>query len=211
MSAFKITRFCLYPVIIVADFLQTNFTRFFTPMNMGPVNTPTWSETINYYFDKKDFVLDFGCGVGFFSKLFDHQNYIGLEINKKFLERARTINSAYNFSHFNELNEDEIKDKIDGVLINNVLHHLSDDQISKSFEFLRRISKNNSKILIIEPLFPKKFFSLEFFMKALDIGNYIRTEENYKNVLRKSLKIEEVKIKKFGISNQIILFGKLLK
>ena len=48
-------------------------------------------------------------------------------------------------------------------------------------------------------------------MKALDIGNYIRTDEGYKNVLEKSLEVKEVKIKKFGISNQIIYFGELLK
>ena len=81
MTVFTVTRFFLYPIIIVADFIQTNFTRYFTPMNIGPVNDPKWSRLIRGFFSKKDFVLDFGCGVGFFCKLFNHKNYIGLDIN----------------------------------------------------------------------------------------------------------------------------------
>ena len=33
-------------------------------------------------FKKKDFILDYGCGVGFFSRLFNKKKYIGIEINK---------------------------------------------------------------------------------------------------------------------------------
>ena len=59
------------PVIMLADLLQTNFTKYFTPMNMGPVTEPLYTEEIKKFFSKKDLVLDYGCGVGFFSKIFN--------------------------------------------------------------------------------------------------------------------------------------------
>ena len=49
MNKFKITRFILFPIIITADFFQNNFTKYFTPMNVGPVTTKNWSKMINKF------------------------------------------------------------------------------------------------------------------------------------------------------------------
>ena len=68
---YKIFRTILFPIIYLADFLQNNLTSIFTPMNMGPVSTSNYSSFIKKHIHKKNFVLDFGCGAGFFSKLFD--------------------------------------------------------------------------------------------------------------------------------------------
>ena len=66
INIYKITRFFLFPLIIIADYLQTNYTKNFTPMNMGPVTDPVWKKTILKYLSKKNYVIDYGCGVGFF-------------------------------------------------------------------------------------------------------------------------------------------------
>ena len=85
---------------------------------------------------------------------------------------------------FEDKNIRRYKKHINSILINNVIHHLSDDQVSSTFNFIRNHSKKKSKILIIEPLFPTEFFSLQFFLKALDIGNYIRTKDQYLSILK---------------------------
>mgnify|MGYP000966718467 CR=1 FL=1 len=46
INTYKITRFFLFPLIIIADYLQTKCTKNFTPMNMGPVADPIWRKTI---------------------------------------------------------------------------------------------------------------------------------------------------------------------
>ena len=194
MNKFKITRFILFPIIIIADFLQNNFTNYFTPMNLGPVTTKSWSKMINNFFKKKDFVLDYGCGVGFFCRLFNHKKYLGIDINKNFIISAKKKNRKYKFTDFDS--KDIKKYNINSILINNVIHHLSDKQVKDSFRFLRTNSKKKSKILIVEPLFPNNFFSLQFFLKALDIGNFIRSKEQYLKILKEPrASLEELKAK----------------
>lgn len=207
MNKFKITRFILFPIIIIADFLQNNFTNYFTPMNLGPVTTKSWSTMINNFFKKRDFVLDYGCGVGFFCRLFNHKKYLGIDINKNFIISAKKINRKYKFTGFDS--KDIKKYNINSILINNVIHHLSDKQVKDSFRFLRKNSKKKSKILIVEPLFPNNFFSLQFFLKALDIGNFIRSKEQYLKILKEEIIIKDSYKRQFGIGTAIIFHGYL--
>ena len=207
MSVYKLTRIILYPIILVADYLQTNYTKFFTPMNIGPVNDPAWKKMILKHLDRKNYVLDYGCGVGFFSKIFDKKRYVGLEINKKFLLRAKKINKGYKFLELEDKKIRKFKSKINAVFINNVLHHMSDDQINSALQFLKENSKKNSKLLIIEPLLPKKIFSLQFLLKALDIGNFMREKEGYIDILA-GVKILKITQAKFGINDHVVILGK---
>ena len=55
---------------------------------MGPVRNPGWKKIILKYLKKNDFILDYGCGVGFFSRLFNKKIYY-TEINQKFLTQAK--------------------------------------------------------------------------------------------------------------------------
>ena len=118
INTYKITRFFLFPLIIIADYLQTNCTKNFTPMNMGPVADPIWRKTILKHLSKKNFVIDYGCGVGFFCRLFDSKKYIGLEVNKNFIERAKKINKNYNFFQLNDKKITINKKKVDAIFIN---------------------------------------------------------------------------------------------
>ena len=206
-SAYRTVRFLLLPIIYVADYLQTNYTKYFTPMNMGPVRDAIWKKTILKNIDSKSYVLDYGCGVGFFCKLFDKKKYIGIEINKKFIERARIINNGYKFLEFKSEKIKNYKNKINVVFINNVLHHMSNVQISNTFTFFKKNLKKNTKFLIIEPTMPEKIFSLQFFLKALDIGNFIRTKDQYLKNL-KQIKILKTYHTKFGIADALIILGK---
>jgi SAM-dependent methyltransferase len=207
MNVYKLTRFFLIPIILLADYLQTNYTKYFTPMNMGPVNEPIWKKTILKYLNSKNYVLDYGCGVGFFCRLFNSKKYIGLEINKNFIIRAKKINKNYIFFELQDKKISNYKNRVNAIFINNVLHHMSDNQVSRTLKFLKKNSKKNSKFLIIEPLLPQNFFSIQFFLKALDIGNFLRTKEGYLKNLKR-VKILKVSQAKLGISNMIIIYGK---
>jgi len=211
MNIYKLTRIILYPIILVADYLQTNYAKFFTLMNVGPVNDPAWTRMILKHLSYKNYVLDYGCGVGFFCKIFNKKRYLGLEINRKLLQRAKKINKGYKFLELKDKKVTKFKNKINAAFMNNVLHHMSDNQINLALQFLKKNSKKNTKLLIIEPLLPKKFFSLQFFLKALDIGNFIRDKKNYLRIIKKYVNIDSVFLKKFGISSVIVFFGYLKK
>tara|TARA_B110000881_G_C18582017_1_gene522353 strand:- start:224 stop:865 length:642 start_codon:yes stop_codon:yes gene_type:complete len=209
-TTYKITRFLLMPIIILADFLQTNFTKHFTPMNMGPVTEPSYTNEIKKFFFNKDYVMDFGCGIGYFCNIFDKKKYIGLEINPKFIKRAKEINEQYIFKNFKDKKIKKLTKRVNAVLINNVLHHMSDEQVKNAVKFIKQNSKQGKvKLIAIEPVFPKKFFSLQFFLKALDIGNYIRTTSEYKKILKRNFKIKKSYTQKVGIANSVIFFCEL--
>ncbi len=207
MNIYKLTKIILYPIILVADYLQTNHTKFFTLMNIGPVNDPALKKMILKHLSYKNYVLDYGCGVGFFCKIFNKKRYLGLEINKKLLQRAKKINKGYKFLELKDKKVTKFKNKINAAFMNNVLHHMSDNQINLALQFLKKNSKKNTKLLIIEPLFPKKNFSLQFFLKALDIGNFMRRKEEYVKVLKR-VKILKISQAKFGINDHVVIFGK---
>jgi len=208
---YPIFRTLLYPLIILANFLQNNFTSFFQPMNMGPTSKDSYANFIKKNFNKKNYVLDYGCGAGFFSQLFHPKKYLGVENNKSFLNTSRTRNSKHTFKLLKENYLKGYENKIDYIFINNVLHHLTDEQILETFIFFKKTLKKKIKVFIIEPLLPKSFFSLEFFMKVLDIGDNIKNKRNYVNLLKKILYIKSYNVKKVSIGSVLVVKGYINK
>ena len=208
---YPIFRTLLYPLIILANFLQNNFTSFFQPMNMGPTSKDSYANFIKKNFNKKNYVLDYGCGAGFFSQLFHPKKYLGVEINKSFLNTSRTRNSKHTFKLLKENYLKGYENKIDYIFINNVLHHLTDEQILETFIFFKKTLKKKIKVFIIEPLLPKSFFSLEFFMKVLDIGDNIKNKRNYVNLLKKILYIKSYNVKNVIIGSVLVVKGHIKK
>ena len=88
-----------------------------------------------------------------------------------------------------------------------MLHHLTDKQVSDTFLFFKKNLKKKTEVFIIEPLFPKTFFSLEFFLKVLDIGNNIKTKENYLVLFKKIISIKSYNVRKVGIGSVLIIKG----
>ncbi len=86
---YKFTRLLLKPLIITADFLQNNFTNNFALMNVGTTEIKSYKNLIKKSFNKNDFIIDCGCGVGHFCRLFDKKKYVGIEINNNFIKLAK--------------------------------------------------------------------------------------------------------------------------
>ena len=88
---------------------------------------------------------------------------------------------------------------------------MNDWQISKSLSLIKANCQRKTKILVIEPIYPNNFFSFEFFLKALDIGDYIRKKEGYLKILRRHINIKDINVRKFGIGTAVIFFGYFIK
>lgn len=100
---------------------------------------------LSRYFKKKDYVLDFGCGIGDYLRF--RKNTVGVDINE------------YNVSYCNS-NALEVKiirnnqipfcDNIfDGVIMDNVLEHIVDP--TETIEEISRVLKENGLLLIGVP------------------------------------------------------------
>ena len=102
-----------------------------------------------------------------------------------------------------------IYEKRDVILVNGVLHHISDENINKSFEIIKKISNQNAKILILEPTKPVSIFTLDFIQKILDLGINIKSSLEYEELLKKYINIEKITTYKFSYETGVVIFGEL--
>lgn len=135
------------------------------------------SEKIDF---KNKSVLDFGCGTGAYCTLFEPDGYLGVDINKNRIEYAKKKHSQYTFLCNKDINLEKIGRSFDFVFLISILHHLSDKECIENIRKFHQILKSHGRVVVMEPcLFPFSWFN-NWFMKFIDMGKYIRTEENYK-------------------------------
>ena len=129
-------------------------------------------------------ILDFGCGVGTSSYLFDPARYIGVDCDDKRVEYAKKIFKNYKFY---SLQNDKLpieENSIDYIMIFAGLHHIPSEDLSSILMEFRRVLKKEGKIIAIEPcLFEHSRFNNEF-MNFFDKGEYIRNEYNYLKIFQ---------------------------
>jgi len=143
--------------------------------------------------NKKSNILDFGCGTGDFCLLFDKSQYIGVDIEKRFIEFAKSRFGGYNFLKINEGKSLPFKDSyFDKVLVFGVLHHISDNDIQRILKELARVLSNSGEIILYDQLpssEQKKFFGKV--LVKFDRGKFIRENGNLKILLKQYFKIKE--------------------
>lgn len=131
----------------------------------------------NLELKKGEKILDFGCGTGAFSVLFNKNSYIGFDIDKKRIVYARKKYPGYKFEIM-DANNLKFNEKFDKILIVGVFHHLKDKEILNALKQLKELVKINGFILAIEPTISKNWLR-NLWMNTLDRGKYIRNEQRY--------------------------------
>ncbi len=134
-------------------------------------------------FNKIKKVLDIGCGIGDTSLIFKDYDiqYFGIDLNKKRINYAKKYYSSPNNS-FRSISVEDLADEnlsFELVLCFGLIHHLKDSEIS---EFLNKIKSNNfeyEKIILLDPVKVPNQSILATILHKLDIGQNIKTEEEY--------------------------------
>lgn len=156
--------------------------------------------TCNYFVRRKiirgytksgDFkcILDAGCGTGVLSRLFSAKEYFGVDINKDVIRYARKHYPGYQFVTA-DLTSFVTQKFFDLVLIVGVIHHLSDQETEKFFEFIFAHTEKGAKIIIIEAISPiLRWNLLGYLLRYFDKGEFIRTPTGYKRLIEKRFRI----------------------
>ena len=142
---------------------------------------------VNDHYKKGMKTLDFGCGTGANSKLFDSADYIGAEVD---ISRVNSSKKRYPQNTFEQIpiinsNKDSLpweNKTFDLVFVSLCLHHINADTCKLIFKEFRRILKEKGKIIGIEPCLIKKNYVSNVYMNLIDAGDYILTADNYKNM-----------------------------
>ncbi len=140
---------------------------------------------------KKIKILDIGCGSGEISRFFNNLDYIGIDVNPDYIEFARKIYKK----NFELMNAQKLRFKkryFDYVVIIGVLHHIDDKNCSLILNEITRVVKNNGKIIIIEDVNTQsKIDLLGNIIRKLDVGEHIRTQKEWLELLSKKINIKK--------------------
>lgn len=207
---FYFFRILFYPVREIIYLIQSKYIRFFNLMDLGATQEPNWKKYIKENINPNHNVLDYGCGTGNFSGIFEKEKYLGIDINKNFISYAKLKYSEYNFLTLDQIKNNTFNfEKRDCILINGVLHHISDENITKCFDLIKQVSKKNAQILILEPTKPLSVFTLDFIQKILDLGINIKSSFEYEQLLKKYINIKKISNYKFSYEVGVVISGHL--
>ena len=131
-------------------------------------------------------VLDFGSGIGTNSKLFNHEDYIGVDVDHSRVEESRRTFPEYEFKEIPYISSDDDHlpfpdHSFDFIFVSLCLHHVDSNNCKVLFKEFRRLLKRDGVIIGIEPVVTKNIFS-NIFMNLIDGGDYILRKGNYKEM-----------------------------
>ncbi|MBI2663251.1 class I SAM-dependent methyltransferase [Candidatus Woesearchaeota archaeon] len=186
--------------LINSIFKNTNI--FYSFRNLVHNNFTKEKLILRKELDKNKKTLDFGCGIGQYSYLFN--NYVGVDIEKdniifakrKFKKDFRLIKNVSDIKN----------EKFDQIFSTMTFHHINNKELFGIFNFLSKILSKNGRLLIIDHLNVKSQKSLiGKVMLANDRGKYPRNITQLKPIFDKYFKIEKYYYYKTGPYNDYIL------
>lgn len=92
---------------------------------------------LNAYLDKVGFTLDYGCGIGRYSDLFDPTRYLGADITMGLISLALKENPKHSYMHLSDpwISDWNLKiPAVTQIFTATVLQHNSDEVIQKIFD-----------------------------------------------------------------------------
>ena len=147
-----------------------------------------------------DRVLDIGCGSGEFSSLFPSEQYVGIDIDKDNLAYARK-RFLGEFLQADATHLPFPDASFSHVLIMGVVHHLNDVDAAAALRETARVVKPKGHVLIMEDAVSAR--PLTRLLHRIDQGAFIRTHEEWKELIGTYLKIE----KDFTFYNSICFYS----
>jgi SAM-dependent methyltransferase len=143
--------------------------------------------------------LDLGCGPGAFADLFERQDYVGVDVNPRYIEHAR-IHRPGAFVVGDARRLELPAGRFDQILIFGLLHHLPDDDVRAVLAEARRVLVADGRMLLIEDVPTVHRLNLiGHLLHRIENGAYIRTAEAYEALYREFARIERSQILRSGI------------
>ncbi len=143
--------------------------------------------------------LDLACGPGAFADLFEGGDYVGVDMNRRYIEHARKHRrGAFVVGDARKV---ELPDaRFDQVLIFGLLHHLSDQDTRAVLKECKRMLVPGGRLLAIEDIpAVSKLNLIGHLIHSVENGEHIRPAEDYRRLYTETLTIEREEILRSGI------------
>jgi len=147
-------------------------------------------------------VLDVGCGPGTNARHFGSSEYLGIDLNERYIESARR---RYG-NHFIAADAAEFvtkpNERFDFILVNSFLHHLDTPTTRRILLNLARLLTKDGHIHILELVLPPSP-SLARLLARADRGNFPREEAEWAQIFQDTFQqvtLEPYPLGAFGLT-----------
>ena len=143
--------------------------------------------------------LDLGCGPGAFADVFDSDDYVGADLNARYIDHARHHRKG-TFLVSDARKVDLPDGRFDQVLIFGLLHHLSDADVRAVLAEARRLLVPGGRILAVEDIPAISRLNLiGHLIHRVENGEHIRPVEEYQRLYSEAATLESGEVLQSGI------------
>jgi ubiquinone/menaquinone biosynthesis C-methylase UbiE len=143
--------------------------------------------------------LDLACGPGAFADLFEGDDYVGVDLNRRYIEHARKHRSGTFV--VGDARRLELPDqRFDQALVFGLLHHLPDDDVRAVLRECKRVVAPGGQLLVIEDIPAVSRLNLiGHLIHSVENGEHIRRPEEYRRLYTEVMSLEREEILRSGI------------
>jgi SAM-dependent methyltransferase len=143
--------------------------------------------------------LDLGCGPGAFSDLFEKGDYVGADLNPRYIDHARrTRKGAFIVGDARKV--DLPDGRFDQILVFGLLHHLPDEDVRAVLTECRRLLVAGGRLLVIEDIPSVSRLNLVgHLIHRVENGEHIRPVEGYRGLYAGIGRLESELVLQSGI------------
>ncbi len=126
-------------------------------------------------------VLDVGCGPGFVIDYLPKVDYVGTDIDPRYIAHAQQHYGDRGAFHCIELRADNIASfgKFDLILLNGVLHHIDDENAVGLLTLLRDALRPGGRVMTLDGCYVDSMSRLSRFFLDHDRGQFVRDRKQY--------------------------------
>ena len=136
-----------------------------------------------------DRVLDVACGPGTNAGHFAHADYVGVDVNERYIATARGRHRG-RFIAADAIGwTAKATERFDFILVNSFLHHLDDNSVRELLRSLRGCLAPDGRLHVLELVLPDGW-GVARALARLDRGSYARSLGEWRELLSESLQIE---------------------
>jgi len=133
-------------------------------------------------------VLDVGCGPGTNTKYFSEPDYLGIDINPRYIESARRRhNRSFKVADVTSYDENGTG-RFDFILVNSFLHHVADVDAHRVLARLAEWLTPDGNLHIVELISPRDR-SISQVLSDWDRGKFVRSLEDWRKLFEEHMTV----------------------
>lgn len=137
-------------------------------------------------------VLDVGCGTAGILSLLPEVNYLGIDHNPRYIEKARSVYGSRGRFEVLDVNDPSFKNlgTFDRVLVLGVLHHLNDAECGRLMGVLSTCLSPGGRLITFDNTLVEGQHPIARALSKLDRGRYSRNPAGYRRIIESHFEID---------------------